>query len=438
MTVRTFLIITFLVLVVGLSSFGVYWLYFRNTSSNDLEVTETGDTSNPFPIIPGQPISQNQAGSKLGGVGAVGSGTSTAGVGQLSGTPGDSIRTVGNLSIIGTGPVAGATVVTHGTKKAVRYIDQQSGHLFELEDGETIATKLSNTTIPKIQSVLWNDTGNSLVTRAFADIFNTVETNIQKLRIASSTTGTADVGSLEAIPLPATTVDVAVSPDRKSLFYLNAVGDGVVGVTADFDNKKTSQIFDSLLTEWTAEWPAQGTVALTPKASQKAMGALYLIDTTKKTQTKLLAGTRGLTALVNPSKTSVLYTTSTETGLLTSVLDIASRSSSLFAETTLPEKCVWSSIDRRIVYCAVPTNVFAGTYPDDWYSGVVRFTDRIELIDIESGTTIILLDRNTPGISGGIDAIHLMLDHDEKNLYFLNKTDGTLYKLDIAQAEIGD
>ncbi len=421
MTVRTFIFWLTLFLLLTLSVFGAYWFFVRETDTAS-STAQTGNSGDPFPVVPGKPLAPSKTGTARTEKG------STEEVGQLGTSESAPLTTRGKLTLIGSGPIAGATLLS---TNELRYVEQTTGHVYSLGDGETAASKLSNTTIPKIQEVYWSSRGDSLALRVFRDSLNTIENLLGVLSRATSTTGTAEIGELKTSALPSSIVTLAVSPDKKSLFYLNRVGDGVVGIVSDFENKKQSQVFDSLLTEWSVSWPAPNAVALTPKPSQNVAGTLYLVDTARKTRERVLEGTRGLTALVNPLKSFALYSQSTSGGFLTSLFDIKNKTSNIVPDTTFPEKCTWSTLHPTLLYCGVPAFIPNGNYPDDWYTGITSFQDRIIVIDTESAETHIVLDTNEPGILDGADAINLMLDQDETNLYFTNKKDGTLWKLNL-------
>lgn len=424
MTVRKFLIICSVIFLLALISFGGYWFFFRSTTEDALPL-DTGDSSAPFPVIPGTP---RPAGSQSSS-----NSSSTNTVGQIESTAPGEVVTTGKLTLITAGPVVGATVVSTGTSSRLRYIEKASGHIYELAAGDKIPEKISNTTIPQIQEVYWDNTGNKVAIRLFRDSLNTVQNLLGTIVLATSTGGTTKTGELVTTALPGSISSMAVSPDHKSLFYLNRVGDGVVGITTDFDSKRTSQVFDSLLTEWNSAWTSQNAITLTPKPSQSSAGTLYLINPTNKTTEKILRDSTGLTAVVNPTKSLVLYSQSTPTGLLTSVFSFSKKTSALFTETTLPEKCIWSTLYTSIAYCAVPSFIPNGVYPDGWYQGKVSFADRIVVIDTEDNFTRIVFDSTESGSGGAFDAIQLTIDKDEQNLYFINKKDGSLWKLALNQ-----
>lgn len=417
MTIRQALTLLLAILVVLTLGYGTYALFF----SGDTGTTPTPEgevATDAFPIIPEKPVSPGQEGTDLEDP------TLGGETGELIDATPEGTRSINEiLTQITTKPVSGAFLVGGtGSTTALRYIEKETGNLFELKEGETAPTRLSNTTIVKIQEALANNTGTSLVLRAFQGPENAVSNRLVNLTYSTSTTGTATIGELLGTSLPSTITNIVVSPDGKSLFFLNRAGEGVVGITADFQNKKQTQIFSSLLTEWSVSWPTQSTIVLTTKASQKALGDAYLLDVAKKTTDRVISHRAGLTALLAPDKNRLVYSEATQNGFLTKLLDRKSGSDELFILTTLPEKCVWSSISSIYLYCAVPTSISGGSYPDDWYRGAVSFNDDIWQINTETGESYVLLE------NAG-DATNLMLDRSEENLYFTKKTDETLWKL---------
>jgi hypothetical protein len=93
----------------------------------------------------------------------------------------------------------------------------------------------------------------------------------------------------------------------------------------------------------------------------------------------------------------------------------------------LPEKCVWNKTGTAF-YCAIPEFMSGSPYPDIWYQGVASFNDRFVKGDPFSGALTYFVDSstNTP-----VDATNLSLDTTEKNLFFTNKKDSTLWALSL-------
>ncbi|MBI2474473.1 MAG: hypothetical protein HYV68_02110, partial [Candidatus Taylorbacteria bacterium] len=71
-----------------------------------------------------------------------------------------------------------------------------------------------------------------------------------------------------------------------------------------------------------------------------------------------------------------------------------------------------------------------GNYPDDWYQGLVAWRDEVWAIDTATGNTQYLINLGSAG-RRDIDAINLSLDEKERFITFTNKTDLSLWTLQI-------
>ena len=227
--------------------------------------------------------------------------------------------------------------------------------------------------------------------------------------------------------LPKDTKDVSMSPGAESVLYLFNVGENIIGTTLNLSNNKKVQVFDSPFTEWLSLWPNNKMITLTTKPASGVPGYMYALDPTgSKRLNKILGGIDGLTTLGSPSGKLVLYA---DDGLSLGVYHTDTKVSDSLGIRTLPEKCVWGG-GSDAVYCAAPKSVGAGPYPDAWYQGEVSFSDQLWKIDAQSGNATLLSD---PATAGGeeVDGTKLTLDENEDYLFFVNKKDSFLWKLNL-------
>ena len=85
-----------------------------------------------------------------------------------------------------------------------------------------------------------------------------------------------------------------------------------------------------------------------------------------------------------------------------------------------------------MVLCAVPSSLPSGEYPDDWYQGLVGFSDDIWKIDTATGSVSELFSLKNY-TTESIDAVRLFTDPTEAFLFFINKRDGALWALKLAK-----
>jgi len=190
-------------------------------------------------------------------------------------------------------------------------------------------------------------------------------------------------------------------------------------------------IFSSQIPDLEISWVNNNTVALTTKPSGVAPGILYLLNSNTGAITRILGNRYGLTAVVSPDLSWVLFSETDSSGkqMITKYINIASRQEGVIGQSTLAEKCVFSLKENNVVYCATfydnPRNF---VMPDDYYKGVFENkTSGLVRINLETGSASTLRQGMGP------DPTDLKLSPDEQTLYFINKTDGFLYRLPIGQ-----
>jgi len=113
------------------------------------------------------------------------------------------------------------------------------------------------------------------------------------------------------------------------------------------------------------------------------------------------------------------------------LFNIKKGESKLLPFETLPEKCVWSNTNIKVIYCAVPKAFPIGeTYPDSWYQGLVSFTDSIWMINTDTMAASLIFDIEKES-GEQMDVIDVQLDKKDNYLFFTNKTDLTFWSLSL-------
>ena len=236
--------------------------------------------------------------------------------------------------------------------------------------------------------------------------------------------------NLSGVYLPQKISAVAISPDKSKMFYLYPTGSGVGGIFANADGGKKTLIFESPLSEWLVSFADNKTIVLTTKPSASAAGFSYFLNTGGGEIRKILGNIVGLTTLVSPDKKLVLYSESSSGSFRTKIYDLAKNRSTDFGLQTLPEKCVWSRSEPAVIFCAVPKTIPSCNYPDCWYQGSVAFNDDIWKIDTATSETDRLISPESFA-QKTLDIINPLLNENESFLLFTNKTDLTLWVLDL-------
>lgn len=342
--------------------------------------------------------------------------------GNLQNQPGGNALSGNGLRQLTTTPVAGFMGTTTQDGYVIRYVDRTTGNVFEISN--TGSKRLTNTTIPAVYEALWSSDGGTVALRYLTED-DVIKTYIGHVVLSASSTATAVIGSLEGDYLVDDIPYMTRNADDSALIYLVPAGTGVTVHQSPFDASKDKVLFNSPFSEWMLSTSLDGSVTATTRASGNADGFAYAVSK-GGTFSKLLGPLRGLTTLVSPSGTAVLYSESDDNGVSTRLSDMENRLTLNLSINTLPEKCAWSLYDTAMLYCGVPKKFDDGTYPDAWYQGNVSFDDNIW--EINTGTnevrTIASPPANTPA-----DVTKPMVSADGSTLYFINKKDSTLWSL---------
>lgn len=309
----------------------------------------------------------------------------------------------------------------------LRYAEKGTGYIYETDSAGENERKISSTILSRTAIAYFGTDGSTVAVRYVKTDNATVGTFLGTVN-APKDPDAGIAGTLVGTFLPDGIIDVAVSPDGKNIGYIVPTENGVVGMSSKMDGTGKKQLFLSQFGEWILDWKTGGLYATT-KASAGIPGYMYKVSTTGTFQ-KVLGNIPGLTTTASPDGKMVLYgvgdsgTTAIHLRKLKDGTDVNTGLSGL------PEKCVWAS-DSSAAYCGVPQYVPSAAYPDSWYQGLTHFTDAIWKIDPVTGVTTKL----TTGSEGLIDATNLTLARNNSFLYFVNKTDGTLWSLDLVAAQ---
>jgi hypothetical protein len=329
-------------------------------------------------------------------------------------------------------PVAGVVVFDRSKTPFARYIERGLGHVYETDLSTLKEGEVSIETIPGVQDAVWSQDGSSVATRRSSENdASTIES--YALKIPS---GTDAASKAVGTSLPRNIV--AMASYGNNLFYIAKTSSGVVGDVATFSGTGTRQIFSSPFSEWLASWPSTNSILLATKPANNISGHVYTLNASSGALTRVLSNIPGITAVANSDASKIMYLQAqgAGAGYSMSIYNAKTQKTDPFNFFTMPEKCVWGSVDAAVVYCAIPDAVPQGTYPDDWYQGVVSFSDSLWRINTETGESarvIGLVDKD----GNPMDATHLAVDSKDATLSFINKRDGSLWRVLMDQTAFG-
>lgn len=150
------------------------------------------------------------------------------------------------------------------------------------------------------------------------------------------------------------------------------------------------------------------------------------------TATSLLKGSFGVDYLWNHDGSAVLFSRSNQKNGSQIQLGIMNDQGGEFKDlgiSTFVSKSAWST-DGKTVYYALPESFPANvTLPDDYLSGKFQTDDSFWKVDTSTGEKTQILDVDSAAAK--IDATDLFLNTDESMLFFVNKVDGKLYRINL-------
>ncbi|MCR4274634.1 MAG: hypothetical protein NUW02_01105 [Candidatus Campbellbacteria bacterium] len=406
------IVIFIIVFVVALFLAGSVWWFF---TKNDLATTGDGtqqgtQTFNPFglfgDITPIRP-----------------SATSTDGQ-----TPDTGVQQKKFLTAISEKVVAGSTfaIITHGTSTdmLVRYVERETGHIFDYSLSTGLTTRISNTTVPRVREALWGNNASTVALRYLTED-GSIETFLGTIATSSAN---LDNGSLlSGSFLPKDIVSLSIHPTLPKTFYLTKTNAGGVGYV--LSEKITKSVFLHPFSQWQTSWSGASSVLLTTAPSSQSNGNAFLLNTTTKTFDRIASSTTALTAHPSPDGLRVLFGSVGQAGMRLFIYDVMKKQRTALSFSTLPEKCAW--VGAGTLYCAIPDIQIQTGLPDVWYQGVVSFSDELWKIDTQTGNATFIFDPHDT-ISGGADMIDIGVSAGGGFLSFTNKKDGRLWLVDFS------
>lgn len=380
--------ITKIALILLLLAIAATGIFFYLTRPSDEPAASTSDSK--FQFFPGG--------------GSAGGGAVTAGA------PGGEAAVLSpRLLQIVKSPVIGAALAENEEK--LLYYERSGGNLWRTDPEGGSAERLSNLTIVGLIRALWNANGISAAV-----------SYLDQDQARSFLAGTA---TSSAAFLPRETTSFAWSPEGKAFYYTVVLRDGMHLTQSDSKGNNSRTLYINTLPDWKIEGAGPGAVALATRPSFLAPSLTILVSPAGRAA-DFVEG-RGISILPNPAKPSFLVSSVDESGAPESLAlyDDKGNLKARFNAATLAEKCAWNRAGTAL-YCAVPENA-GRALPDSWYQGKILFRDRIMKITVEDGGISEVLPGST------FDAVDLFADSRERYLFFRNKRDSTLWRLELGE-----
>lgn len=293
----------------------------------------------------------------------------------------------------------------------ILFYKKDGGDLISYDIAGKKQEKISNITILGLSEVYWSPT------RDRAAVFYLDQEN----RKGFIQSGTSSVSIL-----PPNIKSFSWSPDGKYVAFLTAGPFGLDVVVADALGKNPKTIFSTPVVDFQVKWVSADKIILQSPTSGIVEGSVFSISRTGGSFKKIIGPLFGLDTNWSPAGLYSLINRSEEGGKQTSSFVSDSDGKEIF-KTNFPiisNKCFW--INTTKAYCAVPRNITReNIFPDEYFTGELNTADQVVLIDI--------LLKNIYGVysEASLDMMDLQITKDEKNLFFVNRKDGTLWQLQL-------
>ena len=418
---NTQIIIAFIIVL--LLAAVAFWFFFLRTSTP----TNPGDDNNPSNFSPfGTSTRRNNNGQNNG---------------QNNGTSTSSNSPIPTLRLLSSTPVGGYGASTTASTTIIRWIDRGRGSILQATEDSLDINKLSNTLVPRIYQSAWNKSLSAFIATTLAVNSTRLQTTyvemVPQANTDASSSSSVDATSFElkGKNLPNEITAYALSPKKDRVFFFSVQNGRGIGYISAITGGALTQIFDTPVTQVNIDWPEENTIAITTKGAAADYGFLYFVNPKTGVWKKIVGYVGGLSAVVShDAKYALISTQGADGSIQAAIYRVASSTGTNAVIQTLADKCTWGNFYKNLVYCAVPNSPVKGTYPDDWYTGTVSFTDKIWQVNASTGE-IKVISNIIDQSDRLIDGFNLSTDSKDNYLMFMSKNDLSLWSLNLVDSK---
>lgn len=311
-----------------------------------------------------------------------------------------------------TRPVAGAVAVGN----SIRFVERGTGYVYDI-DTRGGAERIIGTTQPRVMHAVWSPKGDAVALTSESN--GTVETILGTM----TTGGDGEGLALTALPRGAT--EAGFSREGNDFYFFVPQAQGGAGYAYDRETGKTRELFTIPLSDVRVLWGTPTQVYTTP--SGDALGYVYTVGK-NGVLSYVTNGGRGLMAMVHASGTVVTRIRESDEALVS----YDTVTGEIPYVSLIAEKCTVYGAWTPYLACATPSSFPAGTYPDDWFKGLVGLSDRIVRVDSRDSSVFVWSDLQEES-GRPLDVQAIGSDPLGGFLYFVNKYDNALWLLDLRQ-----
>lgn len=293
----------------------------------------------------------------------------------------------------------------------VRFVEQGTGHIYDIGLITQTEKIVSGTTIPKAAEAVFGDHGTMVAISTY-----TPEGRVSIWGMIDETDG----GSIDRHDVPLGAYNIAFDTNAsRTLLYTLRDEDGLMGYAQPFGVQTAQKKFKIPLLDVTVLWGNPTYIHTTPTYLQT--GYLYTLKNGVLTYTT--KPDFGLTAF---RTRDLIIPTILKNGEPSSYRLGSAGETTVQMFPMLPEKCAAYGSSTTSVICAIPFEPAAGTYPDLWYKGVAAYSDLLWIIDTEALASRFVSDFLEES-GRDIDVSSIVSNDTGSAVIFINKNDNSLW-----------
>lgn len=303
---------------------------------------------------------------------------------------------------------------------SVKYYSQETGLAYQTDlDGQNKKV-LSNKELAGLENIFWSPDKNKVIS--------------QLKKESGSTFFYYNYSDNSGVKLKDNLDDAVWQNDNKILykFYDPKTRERTLNI-ADPDGanwKKIADLKDKSVS--IAPIPKSGLISFWNKPDAYAETALQSISVLSSEQKTIFKDKFGTDYLWNGDGGNLLVSHSDAKGGTKMQLALINARGGEYKNLNIPtfvSKCVWSA-DHKTVYYALPSGIpDSAVLPNDYQDRKFNTADTFWKVDVESGEKKRLV--NLDKITEKFDASSLFLNNDESALFFINRIDGKLNRLNL-------
>ena len=270
----------------------------------------------------------------------------------------------------------------------VRYIEQETGNVYEAPLKVVTKTRISNQTIPRVREAVWFPGGSGFIARYQSDS-DSIESFSAVIKRATSTD---EEGTLSGRFLQKDITSIAVITPKSATTSRNTVRIAYTTKDTDthiylanFDGTKSTKFADIKLNEVNLLPITESNVLIQTKPSGVSGGALFAVNSRTGQLDRVLGNYLGFSSIVSEDGNIVVFSALSGNLPMLFVHDRKTGERTSLNLRSLADKCSFSIKNKEKIFCAVPNSIASGlVYPDAWLQGKVSFTDSVWEIDTKT------------------------------------------------------